>query len=754
MHPQSPYMLAITLAVIVTEAFNVIVQALYWLGRPRDKTRGWYFTLLFLLLVYNLSLVPMPLITPLSFQQVLASSAAMVLSAYFVFYIYKTFHPSGLRFFATYGIGLFVGCPLVVFFIIPYSVTGDLDLSRKMLVILPFLFLVTFGIALARTLISRLKESHHASTEKHSRVEMISAYLAMLCVAALPALLYFDGSEMVQFAVINIGFFVLILVRLYFSIINYRREYRQWQNAATGLSRITSQYTELNERFTEMLQERMDKLELLNAERTEALVNLIHETKTPLTLINNYLGQYIAKKGDSQELQIIQANIEKLTSNVIDFFDLERFDKGFNTLYNHKEVTDLSQLLTSNLILFRSLAIKKNITFHDDICPGLLVRADKKAMERIVNNIVDNAIKFTGEGGAVTISLSAGEDNVLLTVADSGVGIPASMHSEVFKPYVRLNTEKNTGGIGAGLSIVKKIVENLEGEIVLDSAVDKGTTITIILSRYSPGNEDAETTKQILEEFNMTLGDEGVTDMINHSTTAPYILLVEDNIDLLTCLAFKLKDYYNIYVARNGVEAINKLKTVERLDLIISDVVMDGMDGFEFFETVSDLKVYDHIPFIFLTAKNTLADRERGLQMGAADYLDKPFLFEQLHQRIELVLSKFNKYRIAILKTVRSAIDLSLHAPVDSIIAPVMHEGNLFEFNCKKYGLTERQMEICKLVRDGHPYKNIGFELKIAEGTVVKHISNIFSKLNVTNKAELLNKLGRRQSNAEIESRE
>ena len=482
---------------------------------------------------------------------------------------------------------------------------------------------------------------------------------------------------------------------------------------------------------------RMELEQKVNEEKTNTFINLAHETKTPLTLINNYLDEYIKKHGDNKEMEIIKWNVQRLTTDIVNFFDLERFNKGFS-IYDHNQISDLSRILSYKLTLFKSLAKKKNIVIEEEIEENCFILAHPAAVERIINNLVENSLKYTRENGQVKVSLVAQDDQLCFSVADTGIGIPFHLHLKIFEPYFQLsNNLKLNEGMGMGLSIVKKIVDDMKGAIILKSQLDQGTEIKVLLPRYIVTKEEQLSQYDISMDLSIPVSYMAPNDKI-FGPSRSFILIVEDNKEMLNYLTENLGDRYNVYVAMNGIEALKKLDSITHLDLIISDIMMDEMDGLEFCKTVSLNASYRHIPFIFLTAKTTALDKLNGLKLGAIDYIEKPFLIDQLILKIEAVLANLEKHRLAIVKHAYSSL-LKTKTPAPEIVTELTSRE--YERNCRRYNLTHREIEIIELIVKGQPYKIIGDSLNISNRTVDRHVSNIFSKLSVNNKIELINKL-------------
>ena len=221
----------------------------------------------------------------------------------------------------------------------------------------------------------------------------------------------------------------------------------------------------------------------------------------------------------------------------------------------------------------------------------------------------------------------------------------------------------------------------------------------------------------------------------------PFILLVEDNIQMLHYLQQQLKSEYNVMVAENGLQALNKMESRQKPDLILSDIMMDEMDGFAFLKELSRNNLYKDIPLIFITAKTTQKDSLEGLSLGAVDFIQKPFDYIEIKLKINSILSNKASQREAVMNAVVKAASQQLKNTPDQPINFETQE--FFEGNCAKYNFTEREKEIVALVKQGAPYKKISDQLNISERTVVRHIQNMFGKTNTHNKLDLLNCLFR-----------
>lgn len=725
----------VTFLITMFEIVMLVFQGIYFLQRPSDKSRLQYLVLLVFLIAYNVcsGLFTDPrLPIPEKLQTILAYMVGFTMSMYVVYYFYKVFNLKHLKFFATYGLVFCLFLPFVFLFIVPYLLTGDPRLSSKLTVVIPFFYGLAFIYYTTRALKRKFREYKMAEKAIDDPLyeHAIAAYVSMVCWASLPVIIFIGDFQVLEHSVTNAGFLMMTIIYVKSTVKQSRKEYQKLQESERSLQ-------EMNKNLKRKVKQRTRKLERLMNERHTTFINLAHETKTPLTLINNYLDDYLQKNKKSEEINIIKHNIGRLTDDIVNFFDVESYEKGFS-MYNHDQVSNFSELLTARIVLFEKNALRKGIQLQSRVEEGICVKAHPGAVDRIVNNILDNAIKYSDENSSVTLSLTKDREKAVFSVTDAGPGIPSDLHEKIFDPYYKLSVHrKNSEGMGMGLSIVKRIAEDLCGQVYLDSEPGAGTQIKIVLPLfYGPSIQTQEIGIDVCDvqfALNQTLLEESLD-----KEDKPLILIVEDNREMVNFLIQKLKISYNIAIARNGREALERMDRLQTLDLIISDVMMDEIDGFDFCKSVYEMSRYSHIPFIFLTAKARAEDRIRGLGLGAVDFVQKPFRMEELHAKIESILTNLKRHRAAVVSKAYQSMLADTGLAVSRSISP---KRCAFTENCRKYHLTSREVEIIQLLITGLPYKIIGDNLNISDKTVAKHISNIFSKVGVGNKLELINKL-------------
>lgn len=491
----------------------------------------------------------------------------------------------------------------------------------------------------------------------------------------------------------------------------------------------------LKQSLEEKIIERTKELEIAIETRTNTFINLAHEIKTPLTLINSYLGKCITKYGDSFEMNIIKDNVDKLARDITNSFIEEKFRKGIMPEDNNF-IINLSNILTDRSIAYSEMARKKNIVFEVNIEDNILIKAHPNTMDSIINNLVENAIKYIPENSIIFLNLYSKNDKTILIVKDNGNGIPVDLHNKIFEPGFQISGKKqNYQGIGMGLYIVKMMVSSIGGTIKIKSEENHGTEFIIELNKYLPTSEDLLTEYSVLKPSNISIVnkvDDILNDQIKHS-----ILIVEDNSQMLQYLANELKQYFNIYVSQSGKEALERLKEIPRPDLILSDVMMDNMDGFQFLEIIAKMSNLNSIPLIFLTAKSTESDKLNGLNLGAVDYIYKPFKIDEIISKALSIVNKSDQQKRYLAGSVTEFLANKFEIESKNTDS----QENKFFNNCIKFNISRREKEIVKLLSDGLTYKTISEKLFISEYTVAKHVQNLYDKTGIKNRTDLLSTL-------------
>ena len=507
---------------------------------------------------------------------------------------------------------------------------------------------------------------------------------------------------------------------------------RRFNREFTDLVELKENLEKKVEESTRELRLAKEKIEEASAQKTNYFINVAHETKTPLTLIGNYLDRYSKRIGPSEELGIVKENFDLLRDAMVLFLDVEKFEKG-EVMYDNCNVCDLSKALDLKMSLFKEEALRQNRNFRCDIAGGIYIQADPLAIERITHNLFDNALKFTREQDEITISLSHDERQACLMVSDTGIGIDASSVPHIFDLYFQSSVSKSCHmGFGMGLYIVKQTVEAMCGTIEVKSNQGEGTSFLIkfplTAQAMGSGDVSVEQLSPAPQRQNKAVYS------CQYLTGRKTLLIVEDNADMLRYIKDELTELYNVFAASNGDDAVSLLKTSPIPDLILSDVMMDGMNGFDFYHLISKETTFASIPFIFITARSNNEEKIAMLTQGVSDYIFKPFSMEELKAKIASVLKNTSRHRNAGLQDAINAI----HSHIDCPQKVEHGKWEQFAIRAREYDLTERQIEVIKLVEQGLEYKQIAGALNISPKTIHRHIQILFEKFQVHNKLELL----------------
>jgi two-component system, sensor histidine kinase ChiS len=497
-------------------------------------------------------------------------------------------------------------------------------------------------------------------------------------------------------------------------------------------SNIINELKKENEKLESKVAERTNQLEEALNSKTNFFINIAHEIKTPLTLINNYLDMILKKLGKNGEMLVIKKNIENLNSIILNFMDAEKLEKG-HMIYDHNRTTDLSTLLNDKTAIFEETARKKNITMSKRIEEGLIVKADPYSMDKVFNNLIYNAVRYNNTGGHIDIILESSDTKIIFIIEDTGIGIQNDDLVKIFELYYRISNEKkNIEGTGIGLYITKKIVESIGGSIVVESEPGKGSKFSVLLSKHIAPEEKPEAFSDYFIPAEETCIEIGKEEYLKGRKT---VMIVEDNTQMLSYLYNVFKEKYNVFYSYNGIQAIHKFRTMKiKPDLILSDIMMDGMDGYELYDILSKDSEANHIPFIFLTALTSKENRMKSLKNGIIDYINKPFVIEELDYKIEAVLMNAERLKKNQMKFMEARIINSLHSE-DEEISSISG----FEERCRKFEITGREKEILSLILSGKENKEIASELNISINTIKVHSQNIYGKFGVHNRVELIN---------------
>jgi signal transduction histidine kinase/ligand-binding sensor domain-containing protein/DNA-binding response OmpR family regulator len=427
-----------------------------------------------------------------------------------------------------------------------------------------------------------------------------------------------------------------------------------------------------------LLNRRLDKEEArrlreLDEVKTQLYTNITHEFRTPLTIIKG-MNQKIIESPEKwlrEGTKMISRNSDQLLRLINQILDLRKLESG--KMKAHMVQADVIPFLKYLLESFHSYAHQKDIKIHFDSKPDeCIMDFDPEKLQQIISNLMSNAIKFTKRGGQVdlivekvkhSLNTSSTFDprlssfDLLIKVKDTGPGIPPDQLPRIFDRFYQVDDSATREhlrekasvfgeGTGVGLAFTKALVQSLNGDISVSSEVGNGSEFTIHL----PISNKAERTEKQPEAAGISsllaplVGSKAPVSAPTGKKELPLILIVEDNDDVVQYLISCLEGQYQLDVAKDGQEGIEKALDGTP-DLIISDVMMPRKDGFQLTEKLkTDIRT-SHIPIILLTAKADVASKLTGLRRGADVYLRKPFHQEELLVRIEKLLELRKRLR-------------------------------------------------------------------------------------------------------------
>ncbi|MDA3854556.1 MAG: ATP-binding protein, partial [Bacteroidales bacterium] len=383
------------------------------------------------------------------------------------------------------------------------------------------------------------------------------------------------------------------------------------------------------------------------------LTNVSHEFRTPLTLIMSPLDRLLKKSNslsDRRLLEIIDRNAKSLLALVNQLLDVRQL--ALNGLRYHPASGDVVSFLKEVIHNFDDAFQKKNIFYEfDSSADYFKFNFDKEKLDKVIMNLLTNAFKFTPEGGRVSVKLRVADDenSITISVADNGVGIAVEDIENIFIRFYQSEGNKKLGlsGSGVGLNLARELVQLLKGTIQVNSKQGEGARFIVnmpvdksIIKRVGDINE---------EEVDISGANKLL--LLNKKKTKTSILLVEDNLDFRMFMVETLHEKFEVFQASDGKAGLD-MAHKKYPDLIISDVTMPIMDGLEMCKLLRDDIRTSHIPLMLLTARTADEDKIKGLEIGADDYITKPFNMDFLLLKVDKLIEKRVKMQQQFQKTV------------------------------------------------------------------------------------------------------
>lgn len=429
-------------------------------------------------------------------------------------------------------------------------------------------------------------------------------------------------------------------------------------------------------------EQKLKDAEALNRVKDSVFSNFNHELRTPLNIILSNC-ELIERDGalpasGIKRLSAIQNQSYNLLNIIDQFIEINKTNLQFNKV--SPESGDLIQLLRLMVADLSTLAENKGValSLHTNKIKELVCELDFAKLERILYNLITNAIKFTNKGGKVSVEVSIDKRNkqLQLQVADTGMGIAKPELDTIFKQFYSAKSDneniKTSTGFGIGLYLVKQLVDLLQGTIQVQSKLKKGSTFTVMLPLVATplsSNQHAISKRLNYKHAAATEKSNTTTKQVIAPTDKPSILIVEDNGDLLEIIQASLQGNFVIQTATNGKEAVKVLDHFLP-DLVITDLMMPRMNGIQLTTHIKQSAALNHLPVIMLTAKGSLPNRIKGWQAGIDVFLRKPFSIAELEHCIHNIMQTRSnaKQRIETLLVNKTSAKVKAETPAEKFV--------------------------------------------------------------------------------------
>lgn len=547
---------------------------------------------------------------------------------------------------------------------------------------------------------------------KQRYIFLSSVFLVFGLLVAIP--FYTTGTfmEMNELARACVSFLLILVIFLYALAIasDFNQEHKDLEDHKNTLEKKVDEATHI--------------LRTQKEKNKKTYLDFSHELKTALQSIQGNL--YLMYKDGTKKnelLPVIMKGVVKLINDAANFLDIVKIENN-QKLYEHTTAVNLSAFIKEQIALRKDAALQRNIKIRGIRTNDLFIKCNVDAADRILNNLIGNAIKYseTGKKESVTIDLMPEGKNIKLIIRDTGIGIKENDLPHVFEPGYRgeLAERACIDGNGNGLGIVKEIITSLDGTIEIQSSEGEGTLLTVVIPVYKPAQGEKVYTTPLEEKIKEPVRKASSFSK-DQDKNLPKVLIVEDNRDLLNFYQDHLSTGYRLFLATNGHEALEMLKKIPRPDVIISDRKMPVMGGDDFF--IATRKEYGKVPFIFITAWDEPGKKYQALDGGAVEYLTKTFDPEELFKKIgSLIAIKEPEEEKDMIKS----LDL---VGIEEIRKAVLKYKD-------EYNLQPQQIDVIILLIAGKNYNEIAEELETTYHSVANQKNRILEKMPI-NRAEI-----------------
>jgi len=419
------------------------------------------------------------------------------------------------------------------------------------------------------------------------------------------------------------------------------------KRAKTHLEKEVAKRTAKIEMDKELIEKQTEKLQELDKAKSRFFINVSHEIRTPLTLTLGELQSVLQQQISPfvrQKVEKAAQNARRLTQLVEEILNLSKLEAAHLQL--EEEPLGVRLLIRQLFFNFKSYADLHNIRYQlvEDLPDSLYLYLDRSKFEKIVNNLISNALKFTSAEGEVRLTVRDQGNQIQLEVSDTGSGIHPDDLPHIFDRYFQARPSENIvrGGMGVGLSLAKEYAQLMAGKLAVESTPGQGSTFYFTFLKKEAPKPVLPTNGTALTQSDRPYPAVGAAN----GQKGACILIVEDHPDIQRLIGEILGETYRLAFAENGKVAIQQLQALEQENrlpsLIVTDLMMPEMDGFALVEWLKSHDTWHRLPVIVLTARANQHDKLKLLRMGVDDYLYKPFDQEELLVQAENLIRNYN----------------------------------------------------------------------------------------------------------------
>lgn len=522
-------------------------------------------------------------------------------------------------------------------------------------------------------------------------------------------------------------FWLLVVVLVFLALLLFiRRRVRLLNTRNILLKEMVQERTQELERSNANILQQKEQLERIDASKTQLFNNISHEFRTPLSLIQGHAEALLMSASSAlptinKTATSIKEQAIQLNRMIQEIMDLSKLQQGVIQL--KKEPVEWISFLQTEFYLFESQAQQKQLDYQFRIEPDekVYVSIDRQKVERVLHNLISNAIKFTPDAGRILVYCTIRETEIEV-VADTGPGILPEEQALIFNRYFQGSAPRQSSqtGYGIGLALCREYVELMQGRLWVESRPGEGASFFVVFHR-EPASAPAQTP---LERATADKVHPRTFAHLLHNQGQSHLLVVEDNEQIQLFLMDILAEEYRISTAANGEEALTVLAREPDIDLILSDVMMPVMDGFTLLQKTRSHPVWGFIPFMMITALTAEEGKLQALRLGVDAFLTKPFEIVELKTQIQNLIRN-QELRKSFLKQPASASSqeqvLDTSAPAQG--AAISQEEQPTEQSYDEQWMNELQAIVLKnMGKVDFKVSDLAFQMHISERTLRNYL--------------------------------